>query len=147
MQPNRAQILRRKISLTARSGDHKEDRRFKGENDDTQNEPQTLSYPRWGRPGLYLARPFRKSLGGSAQITIGTEAGSPYDTFYRKHAPEFTARPVSRSLSMRYPMTAFVSNLSKMRFRKRAASTSTSPIRSGCRNSTRKDSSQMFQSS
>ena len=41
--------------------------------------------------GLYLARPFRRAWAAGAQITIGTEAGSPYDTFYRKHAPEFTA--------------------------------------------------------
>ncbi len=40
--------------------------------------------------GLYLGtRPIRRARAAS-KITIGTEAGSPYDAFYRKHAAEFT---------------------------------------------------------
>jgi multiple sugar transport system substrate-binding protein len=42
--------------------------------------------------GLYLAnRPIRRAYAAGGKITIGTEAGSPYDAFYKKHAPEFTA--------------------------------------------------------
>src|SRR5580704_17220115 len=42
--------------------------------------------------GLYLAnRPIRRAYAARGKITIGTEAGSPYDAFYKKHAPEFTA--------------------------------------------------------
>ena len=41
--------------------------------------------------GLYLgARPLRFARAAGDKITIGTEAGSPYDTFYKKHAAEFT---------------------------------------------------------
>ncbi|HZP20742.1 MAG TPA: sugar ABC transporter substrate-binding protein [Bauldia sp.] len=41
--------------------------------------------------GLYLgARPLRYARAAGGKITIGTEAGSPYDTFYKKHAAEFT---------------------------------------------------------
>ena len=40
--------------------------------------------------GIFLgARPIRLAK-AAAKITIGTEAGSPYDAFYRKHAAEFT---------------------------------------------------------
>ncbi|MEX2318746.1 MAG: sugar ABC transporter substrate-binding protein [Bauldia sp.] len=42
--------------------------------------------------GLYLgARPLRYARAASGKIVVGTEAGSPYDTFYRNHAAEFTA--------------------------------------------------------
>lgn len=42
--------------------------------------------------GTYLgARPLRFARAAGGKITIGTEAGSPYDTFYKKHAAEFTA--------------------------------------------------------
>jgi multiple sugar transport system substrate-binding protein len=42
--------------------------------------------------GLYLgARPLRHANAASGKIVVGTEAGSPYDTFYRNHAAEFTA--------------------------------------------------------
>jgi ABC-type glycerol-3-phosphate transport system substrate-binding protein len=42
--------------------------------------------------GAALPMPFiSKTLGASGKITVGMEAGSPYDTFYRAHAPEFTA--------------------------------------------------------
>ena len=41
--------------------------------------------------GLYLgARPLRFARAAGGKITVGTEAGSPYDTFYKKHAAEFT---------------------------------------------------------
>jgi multiple sugar transport system substrate-binding protein len=41
--------------------------------------------------GLYLgARPLR-ARAQSTKIVVGTEAGSPYDTFYKAHAAEFTA--------------------------------------------------------
>jgi multiple sugar transport system substrate-binding protein len=40
--------------------------------------------------GLYLGtRPIHGAR-AATKITIGTEAGSPYDAFYRKHAAEFT---------------------------------------------------------
>jgi ABC-type glycerol-3-phosphate transport system substrate-binding protein len=32
-----------------------------------------------------------RAYAAGGEITIGTEAGSPYDTFYRKHVQEFTA--------------------------------------------------------
>ncbi len=39
-----------------------------------------------------LPMPFiSRTLAASGKITVGMEAGSPYDTFYRNHAPEFTA--------------------------------------------------------
>ena len=42
--------------------------------------------------GLYLgARPLRHAHAASGKIVVGTEAGSPYDTFYKNHAAEFTA--------------------------------------------------------
>lgn len=42
--------------------------------------------------GLYLgARPLRHASAASGKIVVGTEAGSPYDTFYKAHAAEFTA--------------------------------------------------------
>jgi ABC-type glycerol-3-phosphate transport system substrate-binding protein len=42
--------------------------------------------------GAYLAAPaVRRAYAAGGKITIGTEAGSPYDAFYKKHAPEFTA--------------------------------------------------------
>ena len=42
--------------------------------------------------GLYLgARPLRYAHAASGKIVVGTEAGSPYDTFYKAHAAEFTA--------------------------------------------------------
>ena len=42
--------------------------------------------------GFSLPMPFiSRSLAASGKIVVGMEAGSPYDTFYRKHAPEFTA--------------------------------------------------------
>ena len=42
--------------------------------------------------GLYLgARPLRHARAASGKIVVGTEAGSPYDAFYKKHAAEFTA--------------------------------------------------------
>lgn len=42
--------------------------------------------------GLYLgAPPLRYANAASGKIVVGTEAGSPYDTFYRNHAAEFTA--------------------------------------------------------
>ena len=42
--------------------------------------------------GLYFgATPLRYARAASGKIVVGTEAGSPYDTFYRKHAAEFTA--------------------------------------------------------
>lgn len=42
--------------------------------------------------GLSLPMPFiSKTLAASGKITVGMEAGSPYDTFYRAKAPEFTA--------------------------------------------------------
>ena len=42
--------------------------------------------------GVYFgALPLRYAR-GAGKITIGTEAGSPYDTFYRKHAAEFTTK-------------------------------------------------------
>jgi multiple sugar transport system substrate-binding protein len=44
-----------------------------------------------GAAAALIAKPFRTAWAASGKITIGTEAGSPYDTFYRKHAPEFTA--------------------------------------------------------
>jgi multiple sugar transport system substrate-binding protein len=41
---------------------------------------------------LAVASPaVRRAYAAGGEITIGTEAGSPYDTFYRKHAQEFTA--------------------------------------------------------
>lgn len=41
--------------------------------------------------GSALPMPFiSKTLAASGKITVGMEAGSPYDTFYRAHAPEFT---------------------------------------------------------
>jgi multiple sugar transport system substrate-binding protein len=41
--------------------------------------------------GLYFgARPLRYARAAGGKITVGTEAGSPYDTFYKKHAAEFT---------------------------------------------------------
>ena len=48
----------------------------------------------WGAASaaFAIAAPaLRRAHAASGKITIGTEAGSPYDTFYRKHAPEFTA--------------------------------------------------------
>ena len=47
----------------------------------------------WGAASaaFAIAAPaLRRAHAASGKITIGTEAGSPYDTFYRKHAPEFT---------------------------------------------------------
>jgi ABC-type glycerol-3-phosphate transport system substrate-binding protein len=42
--------------------------------------------------GLYFgATPLRHAKAASGKIVVGTEAGSPYDTFYRNHAAEFTA--------------------------------------------------------
>ena len=42
--------------------------------------------------GAALPMPFiSKTLAASGKITVGMEAGSPYDTFYRAQAPEFTA--------------------------------------------------------
>lgn len=42
--------------------------------------------------GTALPMPFiSKTLAASGKITVGMEAGSPYDTFYRARAPEFTA--------------------------------------------------------
>ena len=42
--------------------------------------------------GLSLPMPFiARTLAASGKITVGMEAGSPYDTFYKAHAPEFTA--------------------------------------------------------
>lgn len=42
--------------------------------------------------GSLLPMPFiSKTLAASGKITVGMEAGSPYDTFYRAHAAEFTA--------------------------------------------------------
>jgi ABC-type glycerol-3-phosphate transport system substrate-binding protein len=42
--------------------------------------------------GLCLPMPFiSKSLAASGKIVAGMEAGSPYDTFYKKHAEEFKA--------------------------------------------------------
>jgi ABC-type glycerol-3-phosphate transport system substrate-binding protein len=42
--------------------------------------------------GLYLgARPLRHARAAGGKITVGTEAGSPYDAFYKKHAAAFTA--------------------------------------------------------
>src|SRR5689334_12778909 len=39
-----------------------------------------------------LPMPFiGRALGASGKITVGMEAGSPYDTFYRAHAEAFTA--------------------------------------------------------
>jgi ABC-type glycerol-3-phosphate transport system substrate-binding protein len=41
--------------------------------------------------GVAISTPYiSKGYAASGKITIGTEAGSPYDTFYRKHAAEFT---------------------------------------------------------
>lgn len=41
--------------------------------------------------GLFLgAKPLRYARAAADKITVGTEAGSPYDTFYKKHAAEFT---------------------------------------------------------
>ncbi len=41
--------------------------------------------------GLFFgAHPLRHARAAGGTITVGTEAGSPYDTFYRKHAAEFT---------------------------------------------------------
>ena len=36
------------------------------------------------------ATPLRYARAAGGKITIGTEAGSPFDTFYKKHAAEFT---------------------------------------------------------
>jgi multiple sugar transport system substrate-binding protein len=45
-----------------------------------------------GAAGLGLSMPFvSRAFGQNGSITIGMEAGSPYDTFYRNHAAEFTA--------------------------------------------------------
>ena len=42
--------------------------------------------------GAALPAPFvGRALAASGKITVGMEAGSPYDTFYRAHAGEFTA--------------------------------------------------------
>ncbi len=42
--------------------------------------------------GAVLTAPFvGRALAASGKITVGMEAGSPYDTFYRTHAGEFTA--------------------------------------------------------
>ncbi|MBV9287635.1 MAG: extracellular solute-binding protein [Hyphomicrobiales bacterium] len=42
--------------------------------------------------GASFALPaLRRANAAGGKITIGTEAGSPYDAFYRKHAGEFTA--------------------------------------------------------
>lgn len=42
--------------------------------------------------GLSLPMPFiSRAMAASGKIVVGMEAGSPYDTFYKKHAPEFTA--------------------------------------------------------
>lgn len=41
--------------------------------------------------GLLLgAQPLSHARAAGGKITVGTEAGSPYDTFYKKHAAEFT---------------------------------------------------------
>lgn len=40
---------------------------------------------------LTLPAPFISRASAAGKITIGMEAGSPYDTFYRAHAGEFTA--------------------------------------------------------
>lgn len=41
--------------------------------------------------GAAVSAPYvSKGYAASGSITVGTEAGSPYDTFYRKHAAEFT---------------------------------------------------------
>lgn len=41
--------------------------------------------------GAAISAPYiSKGYAASGKITVGTEAGSPYDTFYRKHAAEFT---------------------------------------------------------
>ena len=41
--------------------------------------------------GLALgAYPLKYARAAGGKITIGMEAGSPYDTFYKKHAAEFT---------------------------------------------------------
>ena len=43
--------------------------------------------------GLSLPMPFiSRAMAASGKIVVGMEAGSPYDTFYKKHAPEFTAK-------------------------------------------------------
>lgn len=42
--------------------------------------------------GTTLPMPFiSRALAASGKITVGMEAGSPYDTFYRAHAAEFTS--------------------------------------------------------
>jgi ABC-type glycerol-3-phosphate transport system substrate-binding protein len=45
-----------------------------------------------GVAGMGLAMPFvSRAFGQNGKISVGMEAGSPYDMFYRKHAAEFTA--------------------------------------------------------
>jgi multiple sugar transport system substrate-binding protein len=56
----------------------------------TPNRRQFLTTTAAAGTGLYLGvRPIGVAK-AAAKITIGTEAGSPYDAFYRKHAAEFT---------------------------------------------------------
>jgi ABC-type glycerol-3-phosphate transport system substrate-binding protein len=41
--------------------------------------------------GATLSAPYiNKGYAASGKIVVGTEAGSPYDTFYKKHAADFT---------------------------------------------------------
>ena len=45
-----------------------------------------------GMMAASLPMPFiSRAMAASGKIVVGMEAGSPYDTFYKKHAPEFTA--------------------------------------------------------
>jgi multiple sugar transport system substrate-binding protein len=45
-----------------------------------------------GMMAANLPMPFiSRAMAASGKIVVGMEAGSPYDTFYKKHAPEFTA--------------------------------------------------------
>ena len=96
--------------------------------------------------GAGLPLPFiSTTLAASGKIVAGMEAGSPYDTFYRKHAAEFTTKPpASRSSSSRFRTTTSASSSCWMRSPAPAASTSTSPTRCGCRSSIRKGSSRTF---
>jgi ABC-type glycerol-3-phosphate transport system substrate-binding protein len=57
----------------------------------TINRRQFLGSTAAAGAGFYIGMgPLWSARAAGGKITVGTEAGSPYDTFYRKHAADFT---------------------------------------------------------
>ena len=87
------------------------------------------------------AYPLKYARAAGGKITVGTEAGSPYDTFYTKAPPAFTGDLGVEVEFHRHPARHHPPAVRARRASARAASTSTSPTRCGCRSSTRRASS------